>query len=184
MHNHEQITKTEEAEKPPIHKLPWILDILLYPTSIPGLINLGIFWILPIFLGFIRRILPIPFVWTIGSFVVATYMCYYLMECIRDSAKGGIRAPENISSMPSTSDTVSQTMEIVASIVIFWGPVAAYSMYKIFWQTTGSNFAYNLRTDTVFWLLLGYGIFFFPMGLLALAMFNSTSAFNPFLFYG
>lgn len=179
--HHEQITKMDEVEKAPVRKLPWLLDIFLYPTSISGLINLGIFWILPILLGLIARILPIPFIWGIASLVVAAYMYYYFMECIRDSAKGGIRAPENIGSMPDMGDAVSQAMEIVASVVIFWGPVAAYSMYKIFWQSSGSGFAYEPRTDAIFWLLLGYGIFFFPMGLLALAMFNSTSAFNPFL---
>jgi len=171
----------DETEEQPVRKLPWILDIFLYPTSISGLVNLGIFWTLLILLGLTGRILPIPFIWGIGKFIVAAYMYYYLMECIRDSAKGGIRAPENISSMPDMGDAVSQAMEITASVVIFWGPVAAYSMYKIFWQSTGSDSVYDLRTDVAFWLLLGYGIFFFPMGLLAVAMFNSTSAFNPFL---
>lgn len=171
----------EKTEKPPVRKLPWLLDIFLYPTSMSGLINLGIFWVLPILLSLIATFFPIPFVWGLVGFVIAAYMYYYLMECIRDSAAGGIRAPENIGNFPDMRDAVSQAMEIVASIVIFWGPVAAYSMYKIFWQSTGANFVYDPKTDTIFWLLLGYGIFFFPMGLLALAMFNSTSAFNPFL---
>lgn len=129
--------------------------------------------------------LPICFIriiCAIANFVVAAYMYYYLMECIRDSAQGGIRAPENIGSMPEDiGDAISQAMEIAASVVIFWGPVGAYLMYKILWQSTGPGSEYNPRTDAIFWLLLGYGIFFFPMGLLALAMFNSTSAFNPFL---
>ena len=177
----EQIATMDEVEKPPVRKLPWIMDMFLYPTSTSGLINLGIFWILPILLGLIGRILPIPFIWAIASLIVAAYMYYYFMECIRDSAKGSIRAPENIGSMPSMGDAISQAMEIVASVVIFWGPVAAYSMYKSFWQSSGSGFTYDPRTDVLFWLLLAYGIFFFPMGLLALAMFDSTSAFNPLL---
>lgn len=162
-------------------KLPWLLDVFLYPTSMSGLINLGIFWILPIVLGVIARILPIPFIWSIASLIVAAYMYYYFTECIRDSAKGGIRAPENIGSMPDMGDTVSQMMEIVASIVIFWGPIGAYSMYKIFWQSSGTRSAYEPSADAIFWLLWGYGIFFFPMGLLALIMLGSPSAFNPFL---
>lgn len=177
----EQIATMDEVEKPPVRKLPWIMDIFLYPTSMSGLINLGIFWILPILLGLIGRILPIPLIWGLASLIVAAYMYYYFMECIRDSAKGGIRAPENIGSMPSTGDAISQAMEIVASVVIFWGPVGAYLIYKIFWQSTVSGLEYNPRIDAIFWLLLGYGIFFFPMGILAIAMFNSTSAYNPFL---
>ncbi len=180
----EQITTIDEVEKPPVRKLPLLLDIFLYPTSMSGLINLVIFWVLPILLG-LFRIIPLflmSLLVSIARFVVAAYMYYYLMECIRDSAKGGIRAPENIGSMPEDmSDAISRAMEIVASVVIFWGPVGAYLMYKILWQSPGSGLEYNPRTDTIFWLLLGYGIFFFPMGLLAIAMFNSTSAFNPFL---
>ncbi len=187
MRNQERITKMPEDEKPQERKLPWILDIFLYPTSTSGLINLGIFWILPILLGFTGRILPILFIWGIqlilglAGLVVAGYMYYYFMECIRDSASGGIRAPENIGSMPDMGDVVTQVMEIIASVVIFWGPLGAYLMYKIFFQSTEATSYYEPTTDMVFWLLLGYGIFFFPMGLLALAMFGSSSAFNPFL---
>jgi hypothetical protein len=177
----ESLLKPETKEKPPERNLPWILDIFLYPTSMSGLINLGIFWILPILFEFIHRILPIPFIWGIAILIVAGYMYYFFMECIRDSASGGIRAPENIGSMPDMGDAVWQLLEIVVSVVIFWGPVGAYLMYKNLWQSAGANYPYEPQTDTVFWLLMGYAIFFFPMGLLALAMFNSTSAFNPFL---
>lgn len=159
------IVKTETVAE---RKLPWLIDIFLYPTSMSGLINLGIFWILPILLRFIGIILPIPFLWGILRLFVVAYMYYYFLECVRDSAAGGIRAPENIGSMPDTSDAVSQVWEIAVSVVIFWGPVALYSIYIP-------------KTDTIFWILLGYGIFFFPMGFLALAMFKSTSAFNPIL---
>lgn len=179
--HYEQTTKMDKTEGPPVRKLPWILDIFLYPTSVSGLINLGIFWILPILFGLVAKILPFLLIWFIASLIVVAYMYYYLMECIRDSAKGGIRAPENIGSMPGTGDVVSQAIEIIASVVIFWGPVVAYTMYKILWRPAGAGFVYDPRTDAIFWLLGGYGIFFFPMGLLALAMFNSTSAFNPFL---
>ena len=180
----ESLLKPEIKEKPPKRKLPWILDIFLYPTSTSGLINLGIFWILPILFGFIQRLLPICYIQLlafIATLVVAAYMYYYFMECIRDSATGEIRAPENIANMPDMSEAVWQLMEIVACVIIFWGPIAAYLIYKIFWQPTGAGFVYDPTTDAIFWLLLGYGIFFFPIGLLALAMFNSTSAFNPLL---
>jgi len=181
----EALLKREIKEKPPERKLPWIIDVFLYPTSMPGLINLGIFWLLPIMLEFIGRFtFPICFfrlLIFLAGLVVAGYMYYYFMECIRDSASGGIRAPENIAGMPDMGDAVTQLMEIVASVVIFWGPLATYLIYQILQQSAGSNSLYSPITDTVFWLLLGYGIFFFPMGLLALAMFGSTSAFNPFL---
>lgn len=179
--NHEWVGKIDEAEKAAARKLPWLIDIFLYPTSISGLVNLGIFWILPILLRFIATLLPIPIVWFLVWLVIIAYMFYYFTECIRDSALGGIRAPENIGNLPDVGDAFSRLMEIVASVVIFWGPVVAYSIYKIFWQPGSAIFVYDPKTDAIFWLLLGYGIFFFPMGLLALVMFKSTSAFNPFL---
>lgn len=175
----EKFIKIDQTEKPPVRKLPWLLDIFLYPTSMSGLINLGIFWLLPILLGLIARLLPIRFIWAIVGFVIGGYIFYYFIECIRDSALGGIRAPENIGNLPDMGDAISQFMEIIASVVIFWLPFAAYSMYKIFWQLNAAN--YDPRTDAIFWLLLGYGIFFFPMGLLALAIFRSSAAFNPFV---
>jgi hypothetical protein len=90
------------------------------------------------------------------------------MTCIRDSASGGTKAPDNLTNIPDISDATTQVMEIVAVAILFWGPVAFYTLF-------------THKTDILFWLLLGYGVFFFPMGFLCLAMFNSTSAFNPFL---
>ena len=105
-------------------------------------------------------------------------MYSYITECIRDSAAGGTTAPDNLQSMPdSISDAVSQLMDIIASFVIFFGPVIGYIIYQFLVSTTH----FNLRTDLIFWLLLGFGIFFYPMGLLAIVMFNSSSAYNPFL---
>ncbi len=179
----ESLLNSDAEEEPPERKLPWILAIFLYPTNMSGLINLGIFWLLPILLGFVQ-ILPIPFIWIItfiAHIIVISYMYYFFMECIRDSAFGEIRAPENIGSMPDAGGALIQVMEIAASVFIFWGPFGVYWVYKAFWQLEGTISPYNPTTDTVFWLLLGYGVFFFPIGLLALAMFDSTSAFNPFL---
>ena len=83
---------------PPERKLPWILDIFLYPTSMSGLINLGIFWIVPVLLGINAR-LPIRHLFKLLTIVpilfIGVYMYYYFKECIRDSALGEIRAPEN-----------------------------------------------------------------------------------------
>ena len=45
--SNESVLKPESKERPPERKLPWVIDIFLYPMSMSGLINLGIFWILP-----------------------------------------------------------------------------------------------------------------------------------------
>jgi hypothetical protein len=166
-----QQSKTEEG--PPKRKLPWFLDIFLYPVSISGLINLGIYWILPILIAlFIRGILGL-----IANIIISGYMYYFLMICVQDSADGGIRAPENVTKMPDPHEAVALFGKILASLAIFWGPMFVYIIYKKNFQ---SDAEYRI-TGLLFWLFLGYGIFFFPMGLLALAMFDSITAFNPIL---
>lgn len=183
----ESLLKLEIKEKPPERKLPWILDIFLYPTSISGLTSLGIFWVVLVFLHLLARATFIAhsrgmlLILVIVGIIVAGYILYYFMECIRSSALGRIRAPENMVSIPDVDKAVTQVMEIVASVVIFWAPLGVYLMYKVFWQSNGVTSPYDPKTDIVFWLLLGYGIFLFPIGLLALAMFDSSSAFNPLL---
>ena len=186
----ESLVKPEIKEKPPERKLPWIWDIFLYPTSMSGLINLGIFWILPILLGFIDGLmLPICYIWLmmrLAYLVIAGYMFYYFMECIRDSASGGIRAPENMGSVPDMHEAFEALKIIFVSMVIFWGPLFAYIIYIFFPLISGGerqHFVADSILDvaTIFWLLVGYGIFFFPIGLLAIIMFDSSSAYNPFL---
>jgi hypothetical protein len=78
----------EENESAVLRRLPWFIDIFLYPTSAPGLINLAIFTIIPL----ITRILFIPGL--ILNFLIGFYLGWYLTECVRDSAKGNTRAPE------------------------------------------------------------------------------------------
>ncbi|MHC4150442.1 MAG: hypothetical protein ACYSR5_13300, partial [Planctomycetota bacterium] len=168
-----QIMRTSETEKPPVRELPWLLDVFLYPTSTSGLINLFIFWALPIVLGLVQRLLPIPIVFGLIGFVVAAYMWYYLAECIRDSAMGGIRAPENVGTPPDMNEAIWQALEILGCVIVFWGPALFYVLF--------AEVLFTERIEAVYWALLGYGVFFFPMGLLAVIMFNSSAAFNPLL---
>jgi phage FluMu protein Com len=177
-----RLMKKDLPEEPPIRKLPWFVDIFLYPTSMPGLINIGIFCGLMFLLGILSLFainLVLATLLFLISITVVAYMCYYFIECIRDSASGGIRAPENIGSMPDRSEALSQLWSIFISIIIFWGPLLGYNIYRHIMQVDDPNLEYIRATDPIFWLLLGYGVFFFPMGILALAMFNSSSAYNP-----
>ena len=177
--------KRDKHEEPPVRKLPWYIDIFLYPTSVSGLINLGIYTVLTLLLGFFAIHAQTSPVLTIVLFLIAItitgYLYYYFFECIRDSAKGGIRAPENIGSMPDRSEALTQLWDIFVSIIIFWGPILGYFVYINLLHVENPGKEYNPMTDTIFWILLGYGIFFFPVGILALAMFSSSSAYNPVL---
>ncbi len=165
----------EEAESAEQRKLPWIIDIFLYPISLPGLMHLGIFTIIPLLLSFIIRLLgPLGMAVALPGFVIniaiGLYVCWYITECVRDSAKGGRRAPEAFATS-GLGEMWSQSLHIIGCYLIFLGPTLFYS-------------AFNNKTDIVFWLLLAYGVFFFPMGLLACVMFDSISGLNPFLLIG
>jgi hypothetical protein len=161
-------------------KLPAIIDVFLYPASVSGLINIVIFTVLSVLLG-LSRIFLMGFVGAMVRFAVVAYLYFYLVECIRDSATGGVRAPNNIDSMPDSMEAKSKALEVIASFIIFWGPAFGYMLYKAFTADTEQK---ANPFDTIFWFLLGYGIIFFPIGILAIAVFNSSSGFNPFIWIG
>ena len=172
----EQRLRAEQDEQTGERKLPWLIDIFLYPVSVPGLINLAIFIGVPLLVSAVMFLLgPLAFTLTIPIIIVniliRLYMYWYFAECIRDSGVGGLRAPETLGNSPDLGDMFSQTISIVACIILFLGPVGFYHLFIH-------------KTDLIYWILLGYGVFFFPMGLLAVVMFNSSSGFNPFVIIG
>lgn len=102
--------------------------------------------------------------------LIGMYMFWYITECIHDSAAGRIRAPEAFA-ISSVGDMYSQCLHIVGCYLIFAGPAGFYRLWI-------------QRMDAIFWVLLAYGIFFFPMGLLACVMFDSIRGLNPVLLLG
>ena len=159
-------SKLQETESVTERKLPWLIDIFLYPTSTAGLVNLAFFVGAQLVLSFLRFL---PFVGFIMSVLIGFYLFWYITECVRDSAAGRIRAPEAFATS-SLGEMYSQWLHIVGCYLIFFGPVGFY-------------FLWFQRTDVLFWLLLAYGIFFFPMGLLACVMFDSIRGLNPVLLF-
>jgi hypothetical protein len=67
---------------------------------------------------------------------------------------------------PDKSDLISQLFLVLASIAICFWPVAVYSVLM-------------RRVDLFFWLLSAFGVFLFPMALLAGILFDATHALNP-----
>jgi len=163
----------EEAEPATQRKLPWIIDIFLYPISTPGLIMLGIFVGVPLLIDILMRLVGtfavvLIFPSVIINIVIRLYLYWYIAECVRDSAMGGIRAPETLSSKPGLSDMFWQMVSIVGCLVFFLGPAFFYQYF-------------TEKTDAIFWILLAYGIFFFPMGLLAVIILDSSAGLSPIL---
>jgi hypothetical protein len=167
-------------------KLPWLIDIFLYPISVPGLTMLGIFIFTPFILGLILAVLaralgalnplmvlvlfPLGILFVIIRFIVSWYMIWYFGVCVQESGAGQIRAPETLTK-DGGFDIVEmfyQSIRFLCCIVICFGPAVAY------------YFTYK-QVDRSFWLILTGGIFFFPMTLLSIVMFDSIIGLNPIL---
>jgi len=166
----------EETESVAQRKLPWFIDVFLYPISTPCLITLGIIILIPLLINIAAGLLgPFGFFILIPGFfiriVIGLYFLWYLAECIRDSADGGIRAPETMGNAPSLGDMLWQTLKIASCWLLFVGPPGFY-------------FVYTNRADAIYWSLLAYAVFFLPMGLLSVVMFDSLCGLNPLLLIG
>jgi hypothetical protein len=173
----EESLETEQVEPEPVgeRKLFWLIDIFLYPVSKGGLTNLAIFVGVPLIIKIIQLVVgPFGLVLAIPGLImyvlIGLYICWYFAECVRDSANGGTRAPETFATA-DISDMYSQSLQLLGCYILFAGPVGFYYLFIH-------------KTDTIYWFLLAYGVFFFPMGLLAAVMFNSSSAFNPIMLIG
>ncbi len=154
-------------------KLPWPIDILLYPISTPGLTVLGIVIVIPLvinlatgLLGIVGSLLWMP-VLLINS-VLGLYFLWYVTQCVVDSAQGGVRAPETLAQSPGLGDMVVQMGRIIACIAVALLPLMIYR-YR------------SQAVDATYWSLLGFAVVVCPMGLLSAAMHDSIGGLNPFL---
>ncbi len=170
----QELEEESRAETEPIdeRKLPWLMDIFLYPFSVPGLKNLAIFIGVPLLINLLWTILPIQLsclfwlVTIVIHIVIFLYIYWYFTECVRDSAEGGGRAPEGLGSTPGFMGMFWQAVNVIGCLAIFFTPFVLYMLFA-------------RRADIIFWLLLIYAVFFFPMGLLAVIMFDSAIGLNP-----
>jgi hypothetical protein len=165
-------------EEPPLEvkrKLPWFVDIFLYPLSISGLIHLVIFLCTPILISLIYRFL-LNYIWPVGELIVAIlyllfvgYALYYLSWCVIDSTKGGLRAPDtNLQPSPAKEELLGWVGILLACIAVCFWPSAVY-------------YVFTRKTDVLYWLLIVTGLLFFPMALLAGFLYDSIAELNPIL---
>lgn len=169
----------EEPQLEVRRKLPWLIDVSLYPASVSGAIHLAIFLFLPpLAWVFLSRLARAEFFFIFGPVSVGVYlllvgyMLYYICLCIFDSAKGGRRAPDITTlDLPDTGELVCQLFLILGAIAICFWPAGLY-------------YVFIKKTDLVFWMLSACGIFFLPMALLAGILFDATHALNPVFIIG
>ncbi len=147
-------------------RLPWPIDVPLYPASLGGLTTLIVLVGIP----FLLSLFPLGLAGLLIGIVFSLYTAWYLAECVYDSAKGGTRAPMAL----DTTDLdvmLSRVLYLVAVYILFLSPVAIYWLWM-------------RRVDPIFWGLAAWAVVFFPMGLLAMVIHDSTSALNPFFLLG
>jgi hypothetical protein len=181
--SHSQMSRNSDSpEEMPQRRFPAFIDVFLYPFSLSGIANLCIFWFLPIVLAVIPPIWLLGIVLAVIQVIIAGYMYYYLLDCIRDSAVGGIRAPENLGSQPDAMGALSAAWQVTISLVLFWGPLIGYLLYTYNIQRRPVHAeAPDIFTSAVFWCTLLYGAFFFPIGILAMAMMELSEAVKPWI---
>jgi hypothetical protein len=102
---------------------------------------------------------------------IGLYAGWYFAECVYDSAKGGTRAPLAFDGLPSWSEMWSRVVYLLAVYIVYVLPAIVYGVFLG-------------RSDAAFWGLLAWAIVFFPMGVLAMVILDSTAALNPFFLLG
>jgi DNA-directed RNA polymerase subunit RPC12/RpoP len=154
-------------------KLPWPIDVLLYPLSGPGLIILGIVIVIPLLIDLARGMLG-PFAGfilvpgLIVDGVILLYFLWYVAECIRDSGLGGVRAPDTLAQSPGLSEMFSRMGRTFACIAVSLLPLSVY-----WWRVR--------TTDATYSSLLALGVAICPMALVSATMHDSIGGLNPFL---
>ena len=167
---------TDKAESFGVRKLPLCIDVFLYPVSFWGLVNLTIIIAVPLLLDFLQKIMIswlsclFFLIALIIKVIIFLFMYWYFAECVRDSAKGWLRAPNVRGDVPGAVDMFLQMINIIGCLLIFFLPFVIY--------VWGAR-----RIDIIFWLLLIYAVFFFPMALLAVVVMDSPVGLNPRLLY-
>ncbi len=170
-----QEPEEESAEETPaLRRLPWFVEIFLYPISTSGLVNLAILSFLPRMLPPLGHLdywmHPPPLLVAIIVLLVG-YLIYCLSDCIRHSAGGNRRAPDielSLSILTNAWELIWLILNTFICVAVCVGPLVAYLII-------------TKQADIVFWLLVTYGVLFLPMVLLGLVLFDSLRALNPIL---
>ena len=166
---------------------PWPLDVLLFPASVSCLLNLVVFWggsTLAIMLAQPNSFYPggilemIADAWLmrqsrplrsmgVGILILATFvtacLTRYLAECVRESSRGGTRAPDS----PGIIDAAIQVQNLLLALLAFGIPAGVYALAR--WGLV----------DSLSWTIVGCAGFFLPMALLSMILFDSMSGLNP-----
>ncbi len=173
---------SQKTVQPPEPNPPVLVHMLTFPFSLSGAIHFLIFWLVPYLVVFLQitifQICCYGQLLALAAYVfLMGYFFYYIAICIVAAAKDERFVPDlSFIDPPSAGDLVRRVLLVFGTTLIGFGPLAVYAIYFYLWP---GNTA--LLLDPIIWLLYGFGVFLFPMLLLAVSMFDSAAALNPFL---
>jgi hypothetical protein len=180
----------------------WLFDIFLYPINSAGLIMLLIFAGIPIFIklnllliaylgrfnpvvGFMHIVLGV-LGWGV-ILLIGMYKYWYFGQCIRESAEGEIRVQNGFGDTPGPWELIHTMKDVFICMLISFVPALSYGIKSGFvtalFQLLSNSCAKNTNVfyDYNFYLLLGMGIFIFPMLIMSVFIHDSIFGINPFL---
>jgi len=172
-----------EPEEIPERKYPWIIDIFLYPANLSALtmvlICVGGPFLLRVMVIFAKvAMIHVPvllIVWFVlivihwvAELLLSMYVIWYFFACVRDSAEGGIRAPNTAAMTPGLWDLILETIRLLACIVLCVLPAAICAVYRG-------------QADPLCLVLTVLGGVAFPMALLSVIMHETINGLNPLL---
>lgn len=185
----------DSSVQPPPYKPATIMDVFAFPFSMSGVIHLLLFWFCPFLLGFFGRMATYGCCYfsliVLGLYIALIgYFYYYLSNCVIAAAKDERSAPDvSFEDPPAFTDLLRRFFLIFVCTLFCFGPMIIYVFYFYIWPSVrgfwvGPAEPPNWRADPVYWLLYGLGVFLYPMFMLAVSMFDSATALNPFLIIG
>jgi hypothetical protein len=168
----ESLGPEPEPEHTGNRKVFWLMDILLYPFSITGIVTLALMIGWPLMTAALGRtffVLARLGSWlTFGiGVLLGLYTLWYMAECVYDSAKGGTRAPEIMDADTSFNALWSRAKYLLTVYFVYVAPVLIYRLW-------------SHSFDAIFWALAAWAVLFAPMSLLAMVINDSFTALNPF----
>ena len=169
-------SRRSEPEPPPERKLPWFIDIFLFPVSLLSVAILVLCLAVPptvcIMLVASGSFILITF-WfgLITVMLLYVYAFWYFSASVRQSAEGQLRAPNSVIDAPGLWEMFWQFFRAIMCLLFFFLPMMIY-------------LGHTQSFDTIFWVLFGLGVFLFPMGLLAITVLDSLSGLNPVFLIG
>ena len=107
----------------------------------------------------------------------AGYLCTYAVTIIKACANGEDQLPYWPDIEEYNGGIYGALFLVVAAVVLSWGPLIAYQAINL---TAFAEFSLQPR-DFLAHLLAAWVLFYFPMSLLAIALFESIEAVNPLL---